>query len=411
MRRGEKFVLCIVAACVLLCSCQKGEPKEKVSLKLWGPEGNQELLREMSDEFCENYKDQAEIDIHIGVEDENDFKGDYLKNVEGSADVFSFVDDQLYELVSHKSLLPITFGTDKVILESGGEDSPAVQSAMCEGQLYACPKTASNGYFLYYNSEYFSEKDIKSFDQILKVAEKAGKKVYMDWSSGWYIYSFFGGAGFELKLNSDRVTNQCNWNKKSGKYAGTDVAEAMLRISSSEAFFSGNNDEFREGVEKGEIIAGVSGTWNVDIVSKTYGDHYAAAKLPTYTIQGDQVQMASFSGYKLMGVNATTKQPEWAQKLAIWLTNEQNQKRFYEKTGEGTANIKAAQSQSVQKSPAIKALLDQRQYSIVQNVGGNFWDAATAFGMIMVSGNKDNLSLQDVLNDLVEETEAPLKEN
>ena len=54
MRRGEKFVLCIVAACVLLCSCQKGEPKEKVSLKLWGPEGNQELLREMSDEFCEN---------------------------------------------------------------------------------------------------------------------------------------------------------------------------------------------------------------------------------------------------------------------------------------------------------------------------------------------------------------------
>jgi hypothetical protein len=31
--------------------------------------------------------------------------------------------------------------------------------------------------------------------------------------------------------------------------------------------------------------------------------------------------------------------------------------------------------------------------------------------MIMVSGNKDNLSLQDVLNDLVEETEAPLKEN
>lgn len=216
MRRGEKFVLCIVAACVLLCSCQKGEPKEKVSLKLWGPEGNQELLREMSDEFCENYKDQAEIDIHIGVEDENDFKGDYLKNVEGSADVFSFVDDQLYELVSHKSLLPITFGTDKVILESGGEDSPAVQSAMCEGQLYACPKTASNGYFLYYNSEYFSEKDIKSFDQILKVAEKAGKKVYMDWSSGWYIYSFFGGAGFELKLNSDRVTNQCNWNKKVG---------------------------------------------------------------------------------------------------------------------------------------------------------------------------------------------------
>lgn len=159
MRKRVMFMLWIAAACGLLCSCQKGEQKETVSLKLWGPEANQKILREMSDEFCENYKDQAEIDIHIGVEDENDFKGDYLKNVEGSADVFSFVDDQLYELVSHKSLLPITFGTDKVITESGGEDSPAVQSAMCGGQLYACPKTASNGYFLYYNSEFFNEKD------------------------------------------------------------------------------------------------------------------------------------------------------------------------------------------------------------------------------------------------------------
>ena len=124
-------MLCIAAACGLLCSCQKGEPKETVSLKLWGPEANQKILREMSDEFCDNYRDQAEIDVHIGVEDENDFKGDYLKNVEGSADVFSFVDDQLYELVSHDSLLPITFGTDKVVSESGGEDSPAVQSAKC----------------------------------------------------------------------------------------------------------------------------------------------------------------------------------------------------------------------------------------------------------------------------------------
>lgn len=82
-----------------------------------------------------------------------------------------------------------------MITESGGEDSPAVESAMCGGQLYACPKTASNGYFLYYNSEFFNEKEIKTFDQILKVAEDAGKKVYMDWSSGWYIYSFLAVQG------------------------------------------------------------------------------------------------------------------------------------------------------------------------------------------------------------------------
>lgn len=57
MRKRVMFMLCIVVACGLLCSCQKEEQKETVSLKLWGPEANQKILREMSDEFCENYKD------------------------------------------------------------------------------------------------------------------------------------------------------------------------------------------------------------------------------------------------------------------------------------------------------------------------------------------------------------------
>lgn len=109
MRKRVMFMLWIAAACGLLCSCQKGEQKETVSLKLWGPEANQKILREMSDEFCENYKDQAEIDIHIGVEDENDFKGDYLKNVEGSADVFLLwtISSMSWFPINHSYPLPL----------------------------------------------------------------------------------------------------------------------------------------------------------------------------------------------------------------------------------------------------------------------------------------------------------------
>lgn len=407
MKAGLRITICLALIGGILCGCQMDKKKEQVSLRLWGSEDEQQILKEISDEFCRYYEDQAEIRVLVGTENEARLKYDLLQNKEKGADVFSFADDQLYGLVSNEALLPIEYGKEQIIAENGGEKSAAVKSAMCEGILYACPKTASNGYFLFYNKEYLNEKDVTSFERILEVAEKAGKKVYMDWSSGWYIYSFFRGAGFELELNPDRLTNRCNWNKQSGKYKGTDVAEAMIRLGSRKSFLSGENGVFREGVENGEIIAGVSGTWNVDCVSRAYGDNYAAAKLPCYSLCGDQVQMASFCGFKMTGVNALTKEPEWAQKLAVWVTNERNQNRLFKATGEAPSNIKSADSEGVRKSPAIQALCEQKKFSTVQNVGANFWNAATRLGMILLSGNKDHLDLQDVLDNFVEETEAP----
>ena len=49
-------------------------------------------------------------------------------------------------------------------------------------KLYAYPMTASNGYFLYYNKEYFTEEDVKSFDRMLEIAEENDKKLLEDFS-------------------------------------------------------------------------------------------------------------------------------------------------------------------------------------------------------------------------------------
>ena len=104
------MLIVFLMLCGILWGCeakQKNE-KDKVSLVVWSSEGEQVLLKKMADEFCEKYKEDAEIEIQVGVENEDEFKYNYLKNVEKSADVFSFPNDQLYELISHESLLPIT---------------------------------------------------------------------------------------------------------------------------------------------------------------------------------------------------------------------------------------------------------------------------------------------------------------
>ena len=132
-----------------------------------------------------------------------------------------------------------------------------------------------------------------------------------------------------------------------------------------------------------------------------WGDDYGAVKLPTYTCAGQQIQMSSFKGYKYMAVNAYTKYPEWANKLAQWFTNEDNQKLRFEMKNAGPANKAAAADDAVKKVPAIMAVMDQAQYGKLQRVGNSYWDAATEFGEKMAAGNPDNTDLQEIMDNFV----------
>ena len=269
--------------------------------------------------------------------------------------------------------------------------------------MYAYPLTADNGYFLYYNQRYLSEQDVETLDQILAVAERQNKKFAMDWSSGWYIYSFFGNTGLEVGLNLDGITNYCTWNQTDGAIRGIDVAEAMSVVAQSPGFYNIDDSGFLAGVQNGSVIAGVSGIWNEMAVKQVWGEHYGAAKLPTYTCRGQQIQMSSFSGYKLIGVNAYSKEYQWACKLAEWITNEQNQKLRFELRGQGPSNLSAAKSEEVQKSLGITALLAQSDYSCLQRIGNQYWEPVTKFAQNIAAGNPARESFQKQLDQMVEE--------
>ncbi len=112
--------------------------------------------------------------------------------------------------------------------------------------------------------------------------------------------------------------------------------------------------------------------------------------------------MASFSGCKLIGVNAYSEHPDWAARLAEWITNEKNQARRFEVRGQGPSNQNAAASSQVQDSPAIAALLAQSEFSQLQRVGGKFWDPVAEFAASMAQGNPSGASLQEQLDRMAE---------
>lgn len=377
---------------------QSAPVRQTVELTVWGAAEDTDLLQELIASFQTHYAAEADFNITYQPQSEANCKDALLGDLEAGADVFTFADDQVAALAAAGALDPIAdAGT---IRETNL--SAAVEAASVNGTLYAYPLTADNGYFLYYNKAYFSEEDIQSLDRLLETAGAAGRLFTMDWSSAWYVYAFFGNTGLTVGLNDDGLTNYCTWNSTDGPVTGADVAQAMLDIAANPGFSNQTDEEFMAGVRDGSVIAGVSGVWNAVAIQQAWGENAGAAKLPTFTCAGQQVQMASFSGCKLIGVNAYSKYPEWSARLAEWLTSENSQRLRFEQRGQGPSNSAAADSQEVQQSAAIAALLAQSEFSHLQRVGGNIWTPVAEFAASMAQGNPSGAPLQAQLDRMVE---------
>lgn len=375
---------------------------QKVELVVWGAEEDTELMNRIIEGFQANYQGQADFQISFEVQGESQCKDALLGGLEDGADVFTFADDQLNALAAAGALDPIE-NADEI---RDRNLSSTVEAATVNGQLYAYPLTADNGYFLYYNKRYITEEQVKTLDGILEAAAAGGKVFAMDWSSAWYVYSFFGNTGLEVGLNDDGITNYCTWNQADGDIRGIDVARAMLRIAASPGFSDRTDEEFLAGVKDGSVAAGISGVWNSVTVEEAWGENAGAVRLPTYTCSGRQVQMASFSGCKLIGVNAYSEYPQWAARLAEWITNEENQRLRFEMRRQGPSNTAVADSEEIRQSPAIAALLEQSEFSQLQRVGGKFWDPVSEFAENMAAGNPSGRNIQEQLDEMAEAVSA-----
>ena len=361
-----------------------------VNIQLWCSEleSYQTVMKELTDKFQEQYSD-VDFNITIGAVSEADAKDKILEDIDAAADVFVFADDQVNDLVNAGALQEVaaTYTYDPTETNS----KATVDAATKDGKLYAYPLTASNGYFLYYDSSIFSEDDVASWEALTAKAEDAGVQVGMNIADGWYLYGFFAGAGCELSMNEDN-TNNCDWNSETG----VKVAESVENIASSSSFVSIADEDAITMLSDGTLSAYVSGTWDAKSFQEAYGDGYAACKLPTFDVDGTATQMGSYAGYKFVGVNSHAENIGWSMLLAEYLTNEESQLAIGNATEEGPANINAAAQID---SPALAALAAQSAYADQQVVGQNYWDPAKALGQNLVDGASD---IQGVLDDAVD---------
>lgn len=366
-----------------------------ITLSIWAGEEDKDLIAAIADQFVAEHADEANITIEWSPMVEGECRSNLLGDILNAPDVYTTTDGDLRTIVAGGAASPVV-NPDEI---KAGNLEAAVEALTINDTIYGYPITADNGYFLFYNAAYLTEEDVQSLDRILEVAAENGKTFDMDWTSGWYLYSFFGQTGLKVGLNDDGVTNFCDWNSTENAIKGVDVAEALLAIGANPGFK--NTSDWLTDAQEDTCIAFVSGVWDASAIKQIWGSNCAAAKLPVYSCAGQQVQMACYFGYKMVGVNPYSEHVAWAHELAKYISNEENQKLRFEMRGQGPSNINAGQSDAVKQDMVIQAVLTQSAYSEPQRLGGNFWTPTTNLGNACASGEIGDLTLQELLDETV----------
>lgn len=371
----------------------------EVTLRVWGSQDDQAMLRGMCEAFAAANPDKK-YTFAYGVVGEGDAKKMFLDDPDAAADVFHFANDQIGDLVAAGALAQIGGAYKEAVERENGAGS--VEAATVDGKLYAFPATADNGYFLYYNKAVFADAP-DTLDDILAECTPE-RKFAMKLSDGWYGASFFLTAGCTF---SDE--KKIDWNSEQG-LAAAKAMNALCKDSRYVNFGADYDPSIVSGFGDGSVIAAVSGTWNAEKISREIGEeNLGAAKLPKVKIGGEEMQMRGFAGYKLVGVNAGSKSPEDAVKLAAWLTNEENQMKRFTERAMGPSNTAVAETEAVRQNVALAALAEQLRYSVSQNnVPASFWTAAEGFGTDLTSGSVSDDALKGMLDTLVKTVNNPV---
>ena len=379
---------------------------ENVNLTVWGPQEDQELLKQMCDAFAAANADKT-YTFTYGVVSEADAQKEVIKDISAAADVFAFASDQTATLVNAGALYRVTKNKDEIVAENS---ESSISAASIDGELYGYPYV-SDTYFMYYDKSKLSEDDVKSIEGIMsKDIEGVTTNFAFDTDNGWYQSGFFFGAGCKLFGEDGTDPTQCDFNNERGYMVG----EYLIDLVANPKYGANFDDSLvKDGFAEGTLAAAVSGTWNAGEIQASLGDNYAATKLPEFTLSnGETVQMGSMANFKIMGVNSETKNPLDAMALAEWLTNKDNQKTRFEVRSYAPTNVELANDTDTMNSNiAVGALAQQAQYATVQTSISqcqNYWTPAEAFGQEIIAGTCTKDNLQQKLDAYVESVLATL---
>lgn len=381
-----------------------------LELTVWGSAAQQETLKQMVVKF-EEANPETKYNIKVGICEEDMAVSNIAPDPSAAADVFCYSNDQLVPLLRVGALAKLGgIFLDNVKTENS-EDSVASGSiayGTADEKVYGYPYASDNGYFMFYDKSVITDEQVGSLESIISVCETKNKKIAWAVDVPWYTAGWFFAFGCDYSVEYDYNDNykEKNIEISLNNEGGINACKAMSKLTSSKAFSgkSTDNEKIITGFTTKSTAVAVSGTWNAPQIKKILGENYGVCKLPTVNVNGQDVQLSSFKGYKLFGVNPHSgdKIVE-AHKLAAFLSSEAMQAERFEKYMVGPTNNAAANA--VKDDVTFAALNEQKQFAKDQtSVPSSFWEPLKGVGLNIIdgllseSGGNGKLSYADKLS-------------
>ena len=381
-----------------------------LELTVWGSVAQQETLKQMVVKF-EEANPETKYNIKVGICEEDMAVSNIAPDPSAAADVFCYSNDQLVPLLRVGALAKLGgIFLDNVKTENS-EDSVASGSiayGTADEKVYGYPYASDNGYFMFYDKSVITDEQVGSLESIISVCETKNKKIAWAVDVPWYTAGWFFAFGCDYSVEYDYNDNykEKNIEISLNNEGGINACKAMSKLTSSKAFSgkSTDNEKIITGFTTKSTAVAVSGTWNAPQIKKILGENYGVCKLPTVNVNGQDVQLSSFKGYKLFGVNPHSgdKIVE-AHKLAAFLSSEAMQAERFEKYMVGPTNNAAANA--VKDDVTFAALNEQKQFAKDQtSVPSSFWEPLKGVGLNIIdgllseSGGNGKLSYADKLS-------------
>ncbi len=351
-----------------------------VTLTVWGPsedqsEDNGNWLQTQCDAFAEEHP-EWNITFEYGTCSESEAKDKLATDAEAGADVYMYANDQIPDLLNAGAIAQ--FGGDYLAAIEDANPDTMVASVTYEDAVYGVPFTA-NTWFMYYDTRVFSEEDITNLDTMLEKGT-----VSFPLTNSWYIASFYAGNGCTL-FGEDGTDAEAGIDFSGDKAVA--VTNYLVDLAANANFSNDADGSGLAGLADGSVNAIFSGTWDYDAVVAALGEeNVGIAQLPTYTLDGEAVQMKSFAGSKAIGYNPNTEYPEAAAALAVYLGSESAQQAHYDTR----SIIPTISSIDVEGNALAQAQMDTvDNASIMQPLASgmsNYWTPAQSMGEEIVNG-------------------------
>jgi|GEM_PF-2152761 len=137
-------------------AASNGGSGETVNLTVWGPQEDQELIKQMCDAFAAANTDKT-YTFTYGVVSEADAQKEVIKDISAAADVFAFASGQTAILVDSGALYRVTKNKDQIVADNS---ETSISAASIDGELYGYPYV-SDTYFMVTSKNPY-EKEEKS---------------------------------------------------------------------------------------------------------------------------------------------------------------------------------------------------------------------------------------------------------